>query len=156
MSKETPLSKFNVRVYALIIENGKVLVSDEIIKGLQYTKFPGGGLELGESSIDCLQREALEEMGQDLEVLEHYYTTDQFVRSYFRPWEQVLSIYFKARFTDPPRFRIAEQKFDFDSSIVGDQESFRWADIQSLDPSDFQFLIDSHVVKLLRNEYGYF
>ena len=43
--------------------NKQVLVSDEHIRGSYYTKFPGGGLELGEGTRDCLKREFMEEMG---------------------------------------------------------------------------------------------
>ena len=40
---------FNIRVYGILINDKKqVLVSDEFIRGGYYTKFPGGGLELGE------------------------------------------------------------------------------------------------------------
>ena len=39
---------FNIRVYGVLQnKNGDVLVSDEFIRGNQYTKFPGGGLEFG-------------------------------------------------------------------------------------------------------------
>ena len=48
---------FNLRVYGILLgENKKVLVSDEFIRGNYYTKFPGGGLEFGEGTRDCLKR----------------------------------------------------------------------------------------------------
>ena len=53
---------FNIRVYGILMtDNKEVLVSDEIIRGNYYTKFCGGGLEIGEGTIDCLKREFLEE-----------------------------------------------------------------------------------------------
>jgi len=56
-----------LRVYGILInENKQVLVSDEFIRGHYYTKFPGGGLEFGEGTRDCLKREFKEEM--DLSV----------------------------------------------------------------------------------------
>ena len=49
--------RFNVRVYGVLVNDQKqVLVSDELIRGKQYTKFPGGGLEYGEGTRDCLRR----------------------------------------------------------------------------------------------------
>ena len=60
---------FNVRVYGLLInENKQVLVSDEYIRGDYITKFPGGGLEFGEGTRDCLKREFMEEMTLDVRV----------------------------------------------------------------------------------------
>ena len=62
----------------LINEKQQVLVSDEYIRGNYYTKFPGGGLEFGEGTRDCLRREFIEEMNLNVEVGEHIYTTDYF------------------------------------------------------------------------------
>ena len=40
------MKRFNIRVYGILInDRNELLVSDELIKGLQFTKFPGGGLE---------------------------------------------------------------------------------------------------------------
>jgi 8-oxo-dGTP pyrophosphatase MutT (NUDIX family) len=48
---------FNIRVYGLVIRQGKVLLTDEIRFGIPMTKFPGGGLKPGEGTVDCLRRE---------------------------------------------------------------------------------------------------
>ena len=62
------MQRFNIRVYGILINVQKqVLLSDEFIRGNYYTKFPGGGLEFGEGTRDCLKREFKEEM--DLETL---------------------------------------------------------------------------------------
>ena len=42
------IDSFNIRVYALIIENDNILISKELIKGEIVLKFPGGGVEFGE------------------------------------------------------------------------------------------------------------
>ena len=68
---------FNIRVYGILFGEGKkVLVSDEFIRGNYYTKFPGGGLDFGEGTRDCLKREFKEEMDLDVLVTDHLYTTD--------------------------------------------------------------------------------
>lgn len=126
------------------------MVSDEVIKGHHFTKFPGGGLEFGESPRDGLAREIKEEMGAQAEILEHFYTTEMFVRSAFRPNEQVISIYYRVRLLSPVRGRVSEIKFDFDPNKTGDQEVFRWLTIESLSPDDFKFLIDAEVVRRLK------
>ena len=55
---------FTIRVYGILVNQEKqVLVSDEKIRGEYYTKFPGGGMEFGEGTRDCLKREFMEENG---------------------------------------------------------------------------------------------
>lgn len=46
---------FTIRVYGLWLHNNSVLLSNESVKGVQVIKFPGGGLEFGEGTIDCLK-----------------------------------------------------------------------------------------------------
>jgi 8-oxo-dGTP diphosphatase len=90
------MKRFNVRVYGLYLTDNMVMVCDEIIRGQQIIKFPGGGLEYGEGTIDCLKREFMEEMQIEIEVLSHYYTTDYFQPSAYDD-SQVISIYYMVR-----------------------------------------------------------
>lgn len=85
--------RFNIRVYGIWIEGDQVLVNEEIIRGRRVIKFPGGGLEAGEGTIDGLKREWMEELGLEIDVLGHYYTTDFFQKSAFDD-SQVISIYY--------------------------------------------------------------
>src|SRR5881398_4182065 len=86
---------FSIRVYGILInEAQQVLVSDELIRGNYYTKFPGGGLEFGEGTRDCLRREFNEEMNLRVEVGEHLYTTDFYQISAFNREQQIISIYY--------------------------------------------------------------
>ena len=63
---DQPVSKFTIRVYALIINGeNEVLLSDEFRLGMRMTKFPGGGLQFGEGTLACLKREAMEDIGFD-------------------------------------------------------------------------------------------
>ena len=84
---------FTLRVYGFLLnENNEVLVSDEYIRGNYYTKFCGGGMELGEGTIDCLIREFNEEMNLKVDVLRHIYTTDIYQQSAFNKAHQIISI----------------------------------------------------------------
>lgn len=94
------MKPFNVRVYALLEHKGKVLVIHEPFQGKLIYKFPGGGLEFGEGTKDCIKREIQEELNLKVEVYEHFYTQDFFVLNAFDPTEQVLLIYYKATITD--------------------------------------------------------
>jgi 8-oxo-dGTP diphosphatase len=147
---EPEIKHFNLRVYALIIdEQGRVLLSDEFQRGMRMTKFPGGGLHLGEGTLECLHREALEEFGQDLEVIRHYYTTDFFQKALFYADHQLISIYYLCRFTHPIGFKISEKPFDFKKE-VNDSISFRWCSIAGMDPeANLSFPVDVQVGKLL-------
>ena len=86
--------RFNVRIYGLWIEKGRVLVNEEIIRGKQIIKFPGGGLEYGEGPLDCLRREWIEELGMEISIESHFYTTDFFMASAYDA-SQVISIYYR-------------------------------------------------------------
>lgn len=132
---------FNVRVYGLLVdEQRRVLVSDEYIRGNYYTKFPGGGLEFGEGTRDCLKREFMEEMGLNVRVGEHLYTTDFFQLSAFNPSHQILSIYYYVHALEPIRVPLRDRTFDFDEKQLavyaqsGETETFRlveWADFSA-------------------------
>lgn len=141
---------FVVRVYGLIINDKKeVLLTDEYQLGMKMTKFPGGGLEFGEGPVDCIKREAYEEFGQEVKVIDHFYTTDFFQKALFYKKHQIISIYYLLEFEDRIRFKISNKSFDFPELKEGNQ-SFRWKAIKDLIEDDVSFPIDKVVVKLLK------
>ena len=96
------MSIFNIRVYALLInDQQEVLVTDEFRFGKEMTKFPGGGLNWGEGTIDCLHRECREELGCEIRIVKHFYTTDFFQCSAFHADHQLISIYYIVNYTSP-------------------------------------------------------
>jgi 8-oxo-dGTP diphosphatase len=147
--------KFNVRVYGIAInERDEVLVSDELIKGLQFTKFPGGGLEWGEGLRDCLVREFMEELSQPIEVLEHIYTTDYFQVSAFRETDQLISIYFKVKLIEPLQFTVKHVPFDFPNKSLSECEVQRWVNRSSIHADNFRWPVDRIVAtKLLKGDF---
>lgn len=146
------ISRYIVRVYALIFNSkNEILISDEYQLNMRMTKFPGGGMHFGEGPIDCLKREAIEEFGQEIEVLEHFYTTDYFQATQFYNDAQLLSIYYIAKFVDPIKFKISEIPFDFKEDKNGYQ-SFRWMKLENIDADEMTFPVDKKVVSLLKKK----
>lgn len=146
------ITRYIVRIYALIINsNDEILLSDEYQLNMRMTKFPGGGMHFGEGTIDCLKREAIEEFGQEIEVLEHFYTTDYFQPTQFYDDAQLLSIYYLAKFVEPIHFKISDLPFDFELEENGAQ-SFRWEKIENLEVDKMTFPIDKLVVKMLKEK----
>jgi 8-oxo-dGTP diphosphatase len=139
---------FNVRVYGLLINNNnEVLISDEQEYGMQFTKFPGGGLEFGEGLIDGLKREFVEECDIEVEIINHFYTTDFFVKSAFND-SQIISVYYVVNNTSPIGFTTKTKVFDFEGE--GDiLQSFRWVKLDELRTDMFTFPTDQHVADLL-------
>jgi len=143
---------FNVRVYGILIdEEQNVLVSDELIHGKYITKFPGGGLEFGEGTIDAIKREMMEETNTIVEVTGHFYTTDFFQVSAFNPHSQVISIYYLLKATSPLNVPIKQEPFDFDEEKEG-AISFRKIPVKTISEEHFTFPIDKKVASMLKRK----
>ncbi|RZK55877.1 MAG: NUDIX domain-containing protein [Pedobacter sp.] len=142
------MSYFNVRVYGLLINNQKeVLLSDEREYGMEFTKFPGGGVEFGEGLIEALKREFMEECNAEIEVLSHFYTTDFYEKSSFND-SQVLSVYYLVKEVLPLKLSFKTDVFEFDDD---QNQSFRWKKISEITEDDVTFKTDKAVVSLLKN-----
>ena len=146
------MKRFNVRVYGILVNEKKLLVSDELIFGRMITKLPGGGLEFGEGIADCVKREFREELNLSIMVKKHLYTTDFFVTSAFNPNSQVISVYYEVEPEVEMKIVTSHRKFDFDQKKEGAQ-SFRWVDINLLHENDFTFVIDQKVVPIIKNNF---
>jgi 8-oxo-dGTP diphosphatase len=149
---------FNLRVYGVLInEKKQVLVSDELIRGMYITKFPGGGLEFGEGTRDCLKREFMEEMNLPVETGDHIYTTDYFQMSAFNPEHQIISIYYFARALDDIRVPLRTRPFDFDEEqmrvyeIKKETETFRFIEWEEFSEESVTLPIDKIVAGIIRN-----
>ena len=138
---------FNVRVYGILIKDNKqLLLSYEFVKGNYYTKFPGGGLEFGEGTRDCLKREFKEEMNISIEVGNHFYTTDFYQQSAFNPNDQIVSIYYLVS----TNHEIDLEKINSENNKT---ENFRFIDLQKFTTEEVSLPIDKVVARLLVKEF---
>lgn len=149
---------FNIRVYGIYInEQKQVLVSDEVIKGKYYTKFCGGGLEIGEGTRDCLKREFMEEMNLDVEVGEHLYTTDFYQQSAFNKEHQIISIYYYVRPLNPVNALVSSSP-DIDclperEKLNGGTETFRLIEWSEFSSASVTLPIDKIVAELIKKKH---
>ena len=151
------MPNFNIRVYGILINDQRqILVADEYIRGGLYTKFPGGGLEFGEGTRDCLRRELKEELGIEAEIGDHIYTTDYFQMSAFRPTDQIISIYYFAKQLEELKVAIREKQFDFDEKQMqtyeqtGETETFRWINWDEFSEETVTLPIDKIVAMMVK------
>jgi len=91
------MTRFNIRVYGIIINDDKILLSQEQYAQYNFLKFPGGGLEYGEGILDALHREFLEELNLTIPDWTHYYTTEFYQKSMIDD-AQIISIYYISHF----------------------------------------------------------
>lgn len=141
------MNRFNVRVYGILVDKGNVLVSDEFIKGKHITKFPGGGLEFGEGTIECVIREFKEELNLKIEAVRHFYTTDFFVTSAFNTKSQVISIYYLVKALEDFSFKTSKKAFDYEKKEGA--QSLRWIPVKEIKESNFTFIIDKKIAELI-------
>lgn len=129
---------FNVRIYGLLMHNNRLLLIEEPFAGQLITKFPGGGLELGEGTLDCLKREFREELNLEVEIESHFYTQDFYLQSRFDPNEQILMIYYKVVCKSIENMKKLDQ----------DIQKIIWKDLHLLSPQDVTLQTDKLVVNL--------
>ena len=72
----------------------------------------------GEGILDCLYREAGEELGQEVEVLRQFHTSETFQASRYRTGDQIICVYYTCRLPRNsegrrlPVFRASHLKID--------------------------------------------
>ena len=136
------IDKINVRVYATIVKKGKVLALHEEYAGSQLLKFPGGGLEFGESTLECLHREFEEELNLKIQNLAHLYTQEDFLVSKFRDNEQLLTIYYTGEI-------VSEEDLIVRDTCI---EKIEWISLNT-EENPFPLPVDKIVFDLLKKKF---
>lgn len=136
------MKPFNIRIYGLLVEENQLMIIREPFAGTLINKFPGGGLEFGEGTIECLKREFLEELNLEIEVLEHFYTQDFFLQSRIDENEQIFMVYYKVMAKDIRQLKVLDN----------DIQEIDWKDLLEIQPNDVTMETDQLVIKMLKGE----
>lgn len=136
------IDKINVRVYATLLKDKKVLGLHEEYAGSHLLKFPGGGLEFGEGVLECLHREFEEELNLKIEKLSHFYTQEDFLVSRFRENEQLLTIYYLAEIENENDLLIRDPCI----------EKIEWISLDT-EENPFPLPVDKIVFDLMREKF---
>ncbi len=149
------INRFTIRVYGLLInQQNQVLLVHERMPEMEFTKFPGGGLEFGEGTADCLIREFKEETGLDVQVKRHLYTTDFFQQSAFRKTDQLIAIYYLLNSVET-QIELPENEIVIDIGGRKEYLRFFWVDINELTEDLVSFPIDKLLIsKIKEGELG--
>lgn len=136
------IKRFNLRVYAIIHnEKGEVLLSKERRGGSEFTKFPGGGVELGEGILDALHRELLEELDAEIKSTSLFFVNDFFQNSSFRPEDQIVSFYYLVELKNMGNIQ-EKRRYPLGSQDPNDFEQAQWVPKNYLNINALTFPID--------------
>lgn len=83
---------FSCRVYGVLMEKGKVLLTRSHFGGEPFVNFPGGGVEIGEAPMAALLREFVEETGLAVRPVRALYASEGAHLSTKAPI-QIVSVY---------------------------------------------------------------
>lgn len=133
------LDSFTIRIYAIIIHENRLMLLKEPYAGEILYKLPGGGLEFGESTTECLSRELMEELNLTAKSVTHFYTQEQFLRSKFRPNEQLFTAYYRVEIEDFSQLEIIDKNI----------EEILWVSLLELEENHVSLPVDKKVVSLL-------
>jgi 8-oxo-dGTP diphosphatase len=140
------INKFNIRVYGIWTKKNKILVSNENIDGFRMVKFPGGGLEFGESTVNCVIREFKEELNVNAKVIRLIHTSDTVIQSIFKPNEQVIALHYLIECLDEIQVYEIEQQT---SSGAINHHRFEWIDLNSKVLNKLTFEMDKQAISKL-------
>lgn len=132
-------TSFNIRIYGLLIEQNRLLITKELFVDELIYKFPGGGLEFGEGLHDCLIREFKEELNLDIEVVQHIFTQENFIQSAVNPDDQVLMIYYQVKAKNYEDFKVK----------TSDIKELIWKDLNELKAEDLTMPTEQKAVQEL-------
>lgn len=83
---------FSCRIYGVLREGGRVLLTRSRYKDTTFVNFPGGAVEIGEAPAEALRREFREETGLEIDARRVLYASEAAHLSTAAPI-QIVSLY---------------------------------------------------------------
>ena len=146
------MARFNLRVYALIInEFDEILLSDECRFVQFFSKFPGGGVEANEGIQAALHRELKEELNLEVPHAEFFYVNDFHQASAFDN-SSLVAFYYLIQLPKS----ILQLNDNYTIPFSEETEKQRWVPLNILRKEHLTFPIDQLVLeKLLKLKFGH-
>lgn len=132
---------FNIRIYAIAIKDNKIFTLTEGYADTVLTKLPGGGLEFGEGTIECLHREFDEELNLRIKIVDHFYTQEGFHTSLINDNKQIFNVYYLVEILNLEEMEIKIPKI----------ERVSWNDITMDNP--FTLPVDRIVFERIQKQF---
>lgn len=136
-----PIIGFNVRVYGIYVNDGKLLTLREQYGKWDIVKLPGGGLEFGEGVVDCLKREFMEELNVSVAVGDCFYVQRDYVPSIVADHKQILILYFEVQVDDLEQIKISDHHVS----------EIKWLPITAQCPLSLP--VDQQMYEVLKSKY---
>lgn len=133
--------KLNVRAAGIIIHNNKVLTHRNINSN-HYT-FIGGRVEIGEDSASTVKREIEEEVGKEVEIIEHGGVIENFFEMQGTKYHEMLFMH-RAEFVDEEDQKI---EYTLKNREGKDYLQYEWIDIDHLDEYPIKPAIIKEILK---------
>ena len=128
---------FNIRVYGILINaQDEVLLSRESYKGKIFTKFPGGGVCLGEGVEAALHREFKEEGNIRIAIKSLLHITGDYVPSAFDD-SQVVGVYYLVEAMEELDLGFREQIEE-----AGKTQAYHWVSLKEMHTDRLGFEMD--------------
>lgn len=86
------MRRFSCRIYGVLREGSRVLLTRSRFGDSTFVNFPGGGVEIEEAPGDALRREFLEETGLEVRLVRTLYANQEAHLSTAAP-VQIVSVY---------------------------------------------------------------
>lgn len=116
----------NVRAAAIIIHNNKVLLHKN--KNESYHALLGGRTQIGESSIETVKREVMEEIGKEIEVTGYCCTIENFFNFRGSEYHEIMFVHL-AEFVNEEDKKIEETLQNVEGK---DRLEYKWLDLDKI------------------------